>query len=71
MTDPDSGSSIARRAFEIVKIPVRGVVKSAKFLDKVADGLISIKDHSIMTVTKEGVRVINEAYDDVFRGKRE
>lgn len=67
MSDSDSNSSIASSAFEMAKVPIRGLVSSAKFLDKVADGLISIKDHSIMTVMKEGVRVINEAYDDTFR----
>lgn len=71
MSDSDPSSSNARRAFEIAKMLVRGLIKSAKFLDKVADGLISIRNHSIMAITKEGVRVINEAYDDVFRDKRE
>lgn len=71
MSDSDPRSSIARRAFEMAKIPVRGLVKSGKFLNKVADGLISIRNHSILTVMREGVRVINEAYDDVFRDKRE
>ena len=67
MADSDSNSSIASRAFQIAKVPVRGLINSAKFMDKVADGLLSIRHHSIMAVTKEGVRVINEAYDETFR----
>ena len=67
MSDSDSGTSIAGQAFEIAKLPVQALIASAKFLDQIAQGIVAVKDQPIMVVMKEGVKVINEAYDDVFR----
>lgn len=67
MSDPDSSSSIADRVFKMTKMLIQGFIKFLKSIDKVASGLVSIKDKSIMAVMKEGIRVINEAYDDTFR----
>lgn len=67
MSGSDSGSSTSSRSLELMKKPVRWLIKTGKFMDKTAKGFVSIKDRSIMSVMKEGVRVINEAYDDTFR----